>query len=230
MYKCVNLYKKLSNVKRLSLFAMHSSEKNVPENEVVYINFLLEISDIIIILTTNNCHEEDYHIFPPNVIILTCRNEGNDFGLWQQFFQEFSFLNFKNIEELILANDSCYCIRTLKKIYEKNLFKSFWGFTDSHDKLDHIQSYFLSFNSRNVIKKVFEFFEMNDFTKLNDKNDIVFYGEIGISQYFIENNIPFYAEYAFDNLKKDSECLNSSYSFWKELRRLGCPLIKKKRK
>jgi lipopolysaccharide biosynthesis protein len=227
---CLNVYKELSNVKKLTLFAMHSNKINIPQSEITYINFLLDISDMVIVLTTNSLHELNQDLFSKKVKIISCKNLGRDFGLWQQFFNINPIRNLRNLEGLVLANDSCYCIRPLKELYEKNSLKPFWGITDSHEIADHIQSYFLSFNSQHVIQEVKKFFEINDFINLVEIKDIVLYGEIGLSQYLIKNDFPFFAEYAYDNISTNPKHLNSSIFFWKDLIRLGCPLIKKKMK
>jgi hypothetical protein len=105
----------LNHVKRLTLFAMHSVKPNIPESEVTYINFLLEISDLVVVLTTNTLHDQDDYLFSDKVFIIKCQNIGLDFGLWYQFFEKHSS-SLKNINEIKLINDSFYCLKTLKTI------------------------------------------------------------------------------------------------------------------
>lgn len=165
-------------------------------------------------------------MFSQKVIIIPLKNLGLDFGLWSQFFQIYSTY-FKNLDELILVNDSCYCLNSLQSIYLKNKNLLMWGITDSYEHKYHLQSYFLSFNSKQSIKSVLEYFKIIDFTKFTSKHDTIFVGEIGLSQYMMLQKYEIHAEYQFYKLKRNSNNKNSAFSFWKELRTLKCPIIKK---
>lgn len=212
---------------------MHSTQKNIPDDTATYINFLSEISDHVVVLTTNAIHVNDATLFKSNVFILNFTNIGLDFGLWSQFINKYKAVLVDNVFllTLILANDSCVCLQSLKPIYEKNKLNEFWGITDSFEIGHHLQSYFLVFNSSNSVQQLLSFILSKTFHTITNKNTIIKTGEIALSKFMLSKNIPLTAEYKFYELQRlsPSKFTNPSFFYWKILRNLGCPIIKKKK-
>jgi len=218
----------LASASSITLFAMHSNEKHIPDATAAYIHFLSEVSEYVFVLTTNIAHLNDKNMFPKKVIIMPFANKGLDFGLWSQFIYKFQ-TNLQNghIKTLALVNDSCICLHSLKTIMDENNSREFWGITESIEYDHHIQSYFMVFNTEAIIQKVLTFFLLHSFHALSDRQKIIHIGEIGLSQFMKLNSIIGHAHYKINNTTLSWK--NSAYFYWPTLRERGCPLIKKKR-
>jgi hypothetical protein len=220
------------NSKTIALFAMHSEKKHIPENSVTYVNFLSEIFDIVIVLTTKECHLRDQSMFPKNIFIKFYPNGGLDFGLWSRALKEYN-LEIGQFDSVCLVNDSCHCLKSLKPLNDLKKEYPFWGITDSLEFKHHIQSYFLVINGNQNIKLLIVFFQMHSFETFKDRDEIIQKGEIGLSQFFVSKGIKLHAAYEFSSLDVKFEShlkrSNSSYFYWPLLRQLECPIIKVKK-
>ena len=217
----------LDGIKEIALFALHSKEINIPEDDVTYIHFLTEITQCVVVLTTNPLHLHDQDLFDSNVKIIAMSNRGLDFGLWSRFLIHYA-KEMQQMHTLLLVNNSCSCIRSLKPIWEKNVQRPVWGITDSYEQKHHLQSYFVVIRTNVLIHKLLVFFEKNMFETTTQRPLIIEKGEVGLSQ-FLATETDIYAEYPFSELENPRNFSNPSYFLWKLLRKLNCPLIKKKK-
>ena len=108
--------------------------------------------------------------------------------------------------------------------------EKFWGICDSKQFLHHIQSYFLFFNGCDIINLFMKFVENTQEHQVLLKQNIILKYEIGLSTYMISKG--FYPKVVYSHTFFDvyGNFHNQSYTFWKELQLLGCPLLKLQKK
>lgn len=155
--------------------------------------------------------------------IISKEHSEMDFGSWKLGLE---FLKNKNIENLLLVNDSIIGpFIDLKKIFDnmKNKKVDFWGITSAGTKSEfHIQSYFLFFNKNVFYSQCFKRF-FQKVTKLSSKSELVRLYEIGLTQMLIDKG--FKCSSFLKNFKKD---IHSNIKFLSFIEEGRLPFLKVK--
>jgi len=138
-------------MKRLAIFAFYNGKGLINDYVVTYLEYLKEVSDSIIFVADNEPNiKELSKIYPLVSHIESYHHEEYDFGSYKigfKYAKEHYLLD--DVDEIILCNDSCFCVDSLKPAFDKMGTKScdFWSMTASNEYELHLQSFFL------VVKK-----------------------------------------------------------------------------
>jgi rhamnosyltransferase len=206
----------------IALFAMHGE---LDDSRLQYIKYLEELPiQSVIVITTNMEHLErsKFHNFSKKVTFAYKENSGGlDFSLWHSQLDQV-----RGSRCLILANDSCTCTRSLLDVWKSMQSYDFWGITDSYEISHHLQSYFLVFQTEEIISKVYEYLKPISF---KERHQVIRDGEIGLSTHLKKLGYKLSAAYEFKMVqsKARSNEINPSHSLWKTLEALRCPIIKR---
>ncbi len=142
--------------------------------------------------------------------IISKEHNEMDFGSWKLGL---NFLRNKNVENLLLINDSVIGPFTdIKAILDdmKNREVDFWGITSAGIRSEfHIQSYFLFFKKKCIKSKFFRNFFLN-VKKQKSKADLVKKYEIGLTQGLISNGMKpgSYAGHFTKDIYSKERCIN----------------------
>lgn len=163
------------NMKRLAVFAFYNEKGLINDYVVTYLKYLREVCGNIIFVADNEPNVKElskiYHL----VSHIECHHHGEyDFGSYKlgfRYAKDHYMLD--DIDEIILCNDSCFCVSSLKYAFEKMTTSEcdFWSMTGSNEYEPHLQSFFLVikrklFNSEvfsnylNKVKHLDSFFEI----------------------------------------------------------------------
>lgn len=214
----------MSNKKRITIFAAYDSKKEIKKYVLTYLLYLRELSDFLIFIS--DCDYSDYSkkILGNYVDYFECHKHGEyDFGSYKRGI---NYLINKDMlyqfDELIICNDSCLCLGSLKKVFNTMSFQhvDFWGMTQSFEFRTHLQSFFLVFK-KNVFTRIEFRNYFNSVEKKRSFGEIVASYELPLMKYFNELGFKSGAFFSLNNK------LNPS-SFPKLLLNNNCPLIKKK--
>tara|TARA_X000000950_G_scaffold238996_1_gene291336 strand:+ start:639 stop:1589 length:951 start_codon:yes stop_codon:yes gene_type:complete len=142
--------------------------------------------------------------------IISKEHNEMDFGSWKLGL---NFLKNKNIENLLLVNDSIIGpFIDIREILDsmKNKKVDFWGITSAGAESDfHIQSYFLYFKKTCIKSKFFRNFFLN-IKKQKSKADLVKQYEIGLTQGLISNGMKTgsYLGHFNKDIHSNENCIN----------------------
>ena len=168
----------------------HFNKTNNLENYVIdYLNAIKELVDEIIFVSTSDIKPHKINLLNTIVSkIIIKENKGYDFGSWKDglFFIKNNYENLP--KEIILCNDSCYISKNrFKKAVSSmrnNKKIDFWGITRNYSFGLHIQTYFISLNSRPLNDN--QFWEIvNSWKHQNRKLNYIMKYEIGLSRFLI---------------------------------------------
>ncbi len=198
-------------MKRLAIFAHYDKQCIIDEYVVFYLESLKKNVDKIIfvsdcILSSTELKKIDHLVFQT-----ICEEHGEyDFGSYKRGF---ALLNqqFQNelleADELVFANDSCYCLRSLESIFldvESNDC-DVWSLGDDYEnpqvssfyltKRYYLQSYFIVFRKSVFLESFFHNF-LNGVKKLEHKHQIIFEYEEGLGRLLTANNKKLFAYFA----------------------------------
>ena len=187
--------------KNIAIFAHYDKHNLIDDYVVIYLQNLKKFCSKIIFVSDGDLSVlEQQKILHITSDIIATRHQEYDFGSYKQGFnllkkkypQEFS-----NLDQLVLANDSCYCVGefdfTFSQIDRMPNIDCF-GITDSGEICHHLQSYFLVLKKTVFLTSFFENFLQN-IQKQNLKQNIIEAYEIGFSQLLAQNNKKIYAIY-----------------------------------
>lgn len=138
-------------MKRLAIFAFYNGKGLINDYVVTYLEYLKEVSDSIIFVADNEPNIKELSKIYPLVSHIESYHHGEyDFGSYKigfKYAKEQYLLD--DVDEIILCNDSCFCVDSLKPAFDKMGTKScdFWSMTASNEYEPHLQSFFL------VVKK-----------------------------------------------------------------------------
>ena len=176
-------------MKSICIFAHFNKNNNLEEYVIDYLNAIKELVDEIIFVSTSDI--KPYKINLLNTLvnkIIIKDNKGYDFGSWKEGLI-FIKNNYENLpKEIILCNDSCYISKNrFKKAISSmrsNKKLDFWGITRNYSFGLHVQTYFISLNSRPLNDN--QFWDLVNSWKHQDRkiNYILKY-EIGLSRFLI---------------------------------------------
>lgn len=180
--------------------------------------------DIILVVTLGKIKLTDFlKLYCCNGTRLIVRkNFGKDFGSFKDVVGLIT-RELEGFDKVILQNDSfigpLYTSDFLSKI-ELMPFDAV-GITESFDQKYHIQSSFILLNSKNSIKYFKEF--MLSYKVYSLRLFIIKYGEIGLSQFFINNSVSIGVYAPILNLLENSKYIifnkfiNAQHAFMEEL-------------
>ena len=164
-------------MKRIAVFASYSKDGIIAEYVLYYLRGLKKVVSDIIFIADNEVLEGEEKKIDGLVTYCKCERHGcYDFGSYRRGF-EWAEKNgiLKDADELIFCNDSCYGpIFPFEEVFTKMESRNcdFWGLTESHFEIFHVQSYFLVFK-KNVFSS-HEFIEfVNSFERQNSFWDYV---------------------------------------------------------
>lgn len=138
-------------MKRLAIFAFYNEKGLINDYVVTYLKYLKEVSDNIIFVADNEPNVKELSKIYPLVSHIESYHHGEyDFGSYKigfKYAKEHYLLD--DVDEVILCNDSCFCVDSLKTAFDKMATNScdFWSMTASNEYESHLQSFFL------VVKK-----------------------------------------------------------------------------
>lgn len=138
-------------MKRLAIFAFYNGKGLINDYVVTYLKYLREVSDSIIFVADNEPNVKELSKIYPLVSHIESYHHGEyDFGSYKigfRYAKEHYLLD--DVDEIILCNDSCFCVEALKPAFDKMSTKpcDFWSMTASNEYEPHLQSFFL------VVKK-----------------------------------------------------------------------------
>ena len=138
-------------MKRFAIFAFYNGKGLINDYVVTYLKYLKEVSDSIIFVADNEPNVKELSKIYPLVSHIESYHHGEyDFGSYKigfRYAKEHYLLD--DVDEIILCNDSCFCVDSLKPAFDKMSTKpcDFWSMTASNEYEPHLQSFFL------VVKK-----------------------------------------------------------------------------
>lgn len=180
-------------MKRIAIFAHYDKDNIIDDYVLLYLEFLKEVVDDIIFVSDCNLDQSEISKLSHLVLESVCKKHGEyDFGSYKRgylLFKEKYSQALLGAQEVVFANDSCYCVRSLKEAFNKMsaMDYDFWGLTQSKFQYpEHIQSYFLVF-SKTVIKSDCFINFIKGIKQEKSKDDVIRYYESGITQTLVSN-------------------------------------------
>ena len=210
-------------MKSICFFSSYFNQPTIP----YYIKYYLEeltrhFTEVVLLTNEKNIPAADLdYLKNKNILLLTVKNEGYDFGMWHKAFQRFDVSKYDRIG---LINDSSILFKSLAPVFEwvnKNNY-DYCGLIDSISKGYHIQSYFVIIN-KNAIHLVAEYFMHTGI--VNGYNEVILSYEIGLSQHLLNKGMKLGAMY---NKRHKVTDRNPSFFIITDLIKDGIPMIKKK--
>lgn len=198
-------------MKRLAIFAHYDKQSIIDEYVIFYLESLKKSIDKIIFVS--DCFLSATELKKINHLVFqtVCEKHGEyDFGsykrglalLIKQFPNELS-----EADELVFANDSCYCLRDLENIFLDTESKDCdaWSLGDDYEnphvnsfykiKKYYLQSYFIVFRKSVFLESFFQNF-LNGVKKLEYKHQIIFEYEEGLGRLLTANNKKLFAYFS----------------------------------
>ncbi len=169
IFNCINEIPELRKKKRIMLYAHYDKRNVVTKDDIETLASFSQICDDVVCVSNSELSEVELEkLRPYTKEIILRENKGLDFGAWKE-----ALLSRKEeivgYDELILLNNSCFApLFDLRIVFgrmeEKNI--DFWGntvFPYSSDGSyigkecidEHIQSYFMGFNSPVIQSDIF---------------------------------------------------------------------------
>lgn len=217
-------------MKRTVIFAHYDRDNIVDDYVILYLLELAKVCDRIIFVSDSDLSAKEIRRVEAIAdLVIAGRHGEYDFGSWKKGLIAIEH-ELANIDELVLANDSCYCINSFEPVFEKmkNNNCDFWGLVHSLNSVNpnslpirHLQSYFLVFRKNMFMSK--EFVDYFKAVKAQPtKNAIIEEYELRFTRHF--ENLGFKA----DNFIKRVFVGNPTCSevFFKELVPAGFPVMK----
>lgn len=187
----------IQQFKRIAIFAHYDKHNLIDDYVVTYLTRLREVVDNIIFVS--DCDVSANELKKINHLILDniCAKHGEyDFGSYKRGFlllQERYQKIFNEIDEVVFANDSCYCVGDFKESFQIAQTKDFdaWALADDYidfnSSVMHLQSYFFVYRKSVFTAQFFQDFIKN-IRKL-DKSQIIAEYEKNFAKTLIANNI-----------------------------------------
>lgn len=227
--------------RRVAIFASHSELTYLHKNTVKYISAVAKFFDVVIVVTTQH-HVHNRGELPVNCVLQQTKNHCHDFGLYWRVL--LSLPSSHTIHELLLFNDSCWCVDADKfaDVFGRAsaLPDCFWGMTESNEIMHHLQTFFVGAKGHEAIAAMIDFARSmkHKLTEkhMSNKSVIVYEFEIGMSVFVRAKGVQIRSIYSIMDVSNVRTTLthaasraNPSYYHWDRLLALGCPLVKKAR-
>ena len=214
------------NKNRVAIFAFYNKQAKVLDYVLSYLKYLKEVCSKIVFVADCELSDTELKKLEPYVChVIAMRHGEYDFGSYKRglnYAKDNGLLD--DLDELVICNDSCYCLYPLTKSFEimKPKGLDFWGMTGSYETKLHVQSFFLVFNQKVVLDPHFiEYF--NQVKAQEDFWNVVVNYEIPLRDYF--ENLGYKSGFIFTSQVKDR--MNPACFPIKSLK-AGVPLIKRK--
>ena len=220
----ISINKKCTRTK-VALFSIHLNQLKLAKYIILS---CIELSnngyDVILIVThdesldlksVEELFEKDFKSY----YIIIRGNYGKDFGGFKDGLKHIESTKYTDV---ILMNDSMigplFYSTFIADIDKCN--GDVIGITDSFDSIYHLQSSFLKFSGSDNTKLLNEFF--NNYEPTNDREIVVRFGEIALSQYFINHNKILVPYVSSIQLWSDSGYVhkiedNAQHAYWAEI-------------
>ncbi|MBR2922356.1 MAG: hypothetical protein IKC10_03440 [Alphaproteobacteria bacterium] len=209
---------------RIVVFASYDKDGIVHDYVLGYLRYLKEVADKIIFIADNYADEYEQNKLKELVDYAEfCPHGEYDFGSYKRgyyYAKSNGWLDSAN--KLIFCNDSCFCTSSLIPVFEIMEKRScdFWGMTKSHEIQDHLQSYFLVFNSNVFTSKTF-IEHINNVTHKDNFMDVVRCYELPFTSKLND------ASFVSSEYIQFNNNINPTFYPYKTYKK-GMPLIKKK--
>lgn len=170
----------------IAVFAHYDRDNEIKAYVVYYLTQLKLICDDVIFVSTSKLDENE--CFKLNDLcakVIIRENVGHDFYSYKAGINAVNNLN--EVEQLVLCNDSCFGpLFPLVNVFQKMELQQvdFWGMSANSRPRFHLQSFFLVFKNNLINSEIFKSF-WNDAKVLENKDQIVFDYEVGLSQKLI---------------------------------------------
>ena len=185
-------------MKRICLFAGYDNKNIIHDYVVYYLKELSTVADVYYMADNEISDDEKAKITPYVKEAYGFNHKKYDFGSWQELIKIIGWEKLSEYDELILANDSVFGpLYPIKELFDKiekdrqwdvcgMIEESSFRKENGTKKLyNFLQSYFLVIRNKVIKDKNFQCF-MEQITIHKDKGDVVYYGEISLSQLFID--------------------------------------------
>ena len=230
--------------KNLCVFIHYSKYFYIPRYVKIYVDEISKYFDQVILVTNERSLEEDIAYNNMKISTVFVKNEGYDLGM---FYKVFRTIDISKYSQIACINDSNILFNQLLPIFNwsNTLQTDFWGVIDSnqkpwfstHQNNHHIQSHFIVFNQKAVLKLPAFFDALNIQDILTEKDPkklrqtVIDKWEIGLSQFLIKQGLScasFIDSYSYSHLYLSGKQTNVGLKLYAELIRSGFPLIKMK--
>lgn len=211
-------------MKRLAIFAFYNGKGLINDYVVTYLKYLKEVSDNIIFVADNEPNVKELSKIYPLVSHIESYHHGEyDFGSYKigfNYAKEHYLLD--DVDEIILCNDSCFCVDSLKPAFDKMDTKScdFWSMTASNEYELHLQSFFLVVKKNLFSSELFSNY-LNNVKHLDNFLEIVKTYEIPLKKTFEQKG------YKGNSFIKAPEKFNPTF-FPIKCMKAKMPLVKRK--
>lgn len=211
-------------MKRLAIFAFYNGKSLINDYVVTYLKYLKEVSDSIIFVADNEPNVKELSKIYPLVSHIESYHHGEyDFGSYKigfKYAKEHYLLD--DVDEIILCNDSCFCVDSLKPAFDKMDTKScdFWSMTASNEYELHLQSFFLVVKKNLFSSELFSNY-LNNVKHLDNFLEIVKTYEIPLKKTFEQKG------YKGNSFIKAPEKFNPTF-FPIKCMQAKMPLVKRK--
>ena len=200
----------MKQLKRICLFAGYSKDNKIEDYVVDYIQELSKYADIYYFADGDFDNTELEKIAPFTKGAWAKKHNKYDFGSISELVKNFvGWEEIKKYDEMIIANDSCYCVNSFAPVFEKmnNQKLDAWGLTASDDgniiskynfheycKLPKvtrrffcINSYFMVFRKKIINNQQFREL-LSTVKKERDRFYVCVKYELGLTEFLINNN------------------------------------------
>ncbi len=201
-------------MKRLAIFAHYDKQSVIDEYVIFYLESLKKNVDKIVFVSDCALSESELKKIDHLVFFNICEEHGEyDFGSYKRgfnFFKKKYPSELLDIDELVFANDSCYCLRDFDNIFKdvENKNCDAWSLGDDYEnpynnfyitKKYYLQSYFIVFRKSVFLESFFQNF-LKQIKKLDSKFQIIFEYEEGLGRLLNTNNKKLFAYFAANRI------------------------------
>ena len=171
-------------MKRAVVFASFSKTGKIENYVLTYLSELRRVADTVIFIADNALTPAELEKLSGLADFIQAERHGEyDFGSYRRGLKIARENGvFAAVDELILCNDSCFCVSSLSPVFNQMEMRpcDFWGLVQSDVFLKHLQSYFLVFK-RNVFDRLEEF--LNTVEHKNSLYEVVTSYETALTGY-----------------------------------------------
>lgn len=150
-------------VKRVAVFAAFDANGKIHRYVQTYLRELKKFAQKIIFVCDNDISAEELKKIDAFADAALCQKHGEyDFGSYKRGIacaSEAGWL--EDADELILCNDSCFCVGDLSVLFNCSDHCDFYGATQSTEVRRHLQSYFMVFKKNVFSSEAFVSFFKN---------------------------------------------------------------------
>lgn len=163
--------------KSLCVFIHYSKYPYIPLSVKIYVDEISKHFDQVILVTNQRSGEIDVSYNNKNISTVLVKNEGYDLGM---FYKVVQTLDLSAYNQIACINDSNILFNQLLPVFDwsRKLQKDFWGLIDSNQRPVfstnqnnyHIQSHFIVFNQKAILKLPAFFETLNIQAIFDEKN------------------------------------------------------------